>query len=392
MGKRISFFIVPFLVLCLSACQSTFVDKNFHIAEKQTEKLLTMLGDTEKLPRSFKEDEGTLVNVKIEDWTSGFFPGVLWYLYDYTKKDSWKEAAIKQTEKLHAIQHYNGHHDVGFMMYCSYGNGYRLTGEKSYEEILINTANALCSRFNKQAGIIRSWDFHRSRSGDEWHGPVIIDNMMNLELLFFATKLTGNPYYSNIAISHADSTLKYHLRPDYSCYHVVNYDTITGLVTGRGTHQGYSDPSAWARGQAWGIYGFTVMYRETKDLKYLDIAEKMADFYLTNPNMPEDLVPYWDFNAPDIPAAPRDASAAAIAASALIELSDYSTRGKQYFEAAKKTITSLANNYASSEEDSNPFILKHSVGNYPRGIEVDVPLNYADYYYLEALLRYNRKK
>lgn len=380
------------MLLNLSACQSSLVDKKFTFAEKQTEKMLIMLGETEKLPRTFKENEGTLVSVKIEDWTSGFFPGVLWYLYDYTGKDSWKEAAIKQTEKLNPIQHYNGHHDVGFMMYCSYGNGYRLTGDKTYEEILINTANALCTRFNKQAGIIRSWDFHRSRSGDEWHGPVIIDNMMNLELLFFASKLTGNNFYREVAISHADSTQKYHLRPDYSCYHVVNYDTITGLVTGRGTHQGYSDPSAWARGQAWGIYGFTVMYRETKDPKYLDIAEKMADFYLNHPNLPQDLVPYWDFNAPDIPEAPRDASAAAIAASALFELADYSARGKQYFNAAEKMITSLSNSYASNNETGNPFILNHSVGNYPRGIEVDVPLNYADYYYLEALLRYNRKK
>lgn len=392
MKKHILLTIMPVLMLNLLACQSNdIVKENFDLAENQTRKMLDLLGDSEKLPRTINPD-GTLETVGIKDWTSGFFPGILWYLYDYTQNDFWQSVAGQQSEKLLPVQYYSGHHDIGFMMYCSYGNAYRLTKDKAYEEILVNTANSLSKRFIQTAGVIRSWDFQKSRAGDEWHCPVIIDNMMNLELLFFASKITGNNHYRDIAISHADSTLKYHVRPDYSTYHVVNFDTLTGQMLGRYTYQGYADSSAWARGQAWGIYGFTLMYRETKDPKYLDVAEKMAGFYLNHPNLPEDKIPYWDFDAPDIPDAPRDASAGAIVASALLELSGYSGQGKYYFNEAEKMLQSLSKSYTSNKETKHSFIINHSVGHYMKGSEIDVPLNYADYYYLEALLRYDRNE
>ncbi len=392
MKKRILAILLPLLILNLSSCKAADIVKdNFNFSEIQYRKILTLLGNSDKLPRTALAD-GTLVNVGIKDWTSGFFPGSLWYIYEYTNNPFWKKAAEKQSEKLLPIQFYNGHHDIGFMMYCSYGNAYRLTNNDSYKTVLINTANSLCSRFMKTAGVIRSWDSHKSRNNDQLYCPVIIDNMMNLELLFFASKATGDDKYRKIAISHADSTLKYHIREDFSCFHVVNYDTITGKVTNRGTHQGYADNTAWARGQAWGIYGFTTMYRETKDIKYLNLAKNMTDFYLNHPNLPKDLVPYWDFNDPDIPNnVPRDASAAAIVASGLFEMSTYlGLEGKKYFSAAEKIIQSLSSNYRTISKDKHSFILKHSVGNKPKDGEVDVPLNYADYYFLEALLRYKK--
>lgn len=377
------------LFLFVYSCQSeTFVKENFETAEIKTKKQLSLLGDSEQIPYSVHPD-GKLKRVNITNWTSGFFPGALWYLYEYTKDEYWKAAAEKQMEKLLPIQHFTGHHDVGFMMYCSYGNAYRLTNDKTYEEILINSANALSTRFIKPAGVIRSWNYNKSREGNEWHCPVIIDNLMNLELLFFASRITGDDRYKNIAISHADSTLKYHIRDDYSTFHVVNYDTITGLITDRGTYQGFSDSSMWARGQAWGIYGFTMIYRETKDKKYLDAAQKMADRYLSHPNLPEDMVPYWDFNASDIPNATRDASAAAITASALFELAGYLPE-KKYVVSATKILESLIADYITDAD--SPFILDHSVAFFLRNHDVDAPLNYADYYYLEALLRYDRYK
>ena len=309
-------------------------------------------------------------------------------MYELTGDEYWAEHAQKQTEVLDTIQYLKWHHDVGFMIYDSYGNGLRLKNIDGYKDVIINTAKSLSTRFRPGAGVIQSWNVDRGWQAERgWECPVIIDNMMNLELLFKATEFTGDSTYANIAISHADQTMKNHYRPDYSTYHVVDYDLETGEVRGRCTAQGYADESAWARGQAWSIYGYTVMYRFTGDKKYLEQAEKVADFLFNNPNMPEDLVPYWDFDCPDIPDTPRDASSAAIIASALYELYWY-TKTDLYKEKADKMIESLSTPaYRAAQGTNGGFILMHSVGSIPHGSNIDVPLNYADYYFLEALIR-----
>jgi hypothetical protein len=328
-------------------------------------------------------DSMQLKLVPSRDWTSGFFPGELWFLHEYTGKEEWKKQAQTFTSNIEREKTNGGSHDMGFKIYCSFGQGYRLTKEAHYKDVLIQSAKTLSTRFNSKDGVIRSWDHHK----EQWDYPVIIDNMMNLELLFEATKLSGDSSFYKIAVSHANTTMKNHFRADYSSYHVVDYDTATGEVRRKQTAQGYADESAWARGQAWGLYGYTMCYRETKDKKYLEQAEHIASFILKHPNLPKDLVPYWDFNAPNIPNEPRDASAAAIMASALYELSTYSKSKNQYRKAADKIIESLTNYYRSRIGESKGFILLHSTGSKPANSEVDVPLIYADYYYLEALLR-----
>jgi unsaturated chondroitin disaccharide hydrolase len=277
---------------------------------------------------------------------------------------------------------------MGFKIYCSFGNGYRLTKDGNYHDIIIQSAKTLSTRFRPITGTIRSWD----HNGDKWGYPVIIDNMMNLELLFAATRLTGDSSFYRIAVSHANTTMKNHFRPDNSSYHVLDYDTLTGKVLKKNTHQGYSDESAWARGQAWGLYGFTMCYRETKDPAYLQLAEKIAAFILNHPNLPKDLVPYWDYNDPNIPNVPKDVSAAAILASGLYELSTYSTNGKWYKKRADKIVENLTKNYRSHVGENKGFILLHSTGHLPAKSEIDVPIDYADYYYLEAVLRSKKLK
>jgi unsaturated chondroitin disaccharide hydrolase len=291
------------------------------------------------------------------------------------------------------------------MIMSSYGLGYALNKDTTYKQVLINSANALITRYREKAGTIQSWDKRVSRTGVLWECPVIIDNLMNLELLFKATKLTGNPIYYDIAIKHADNTLKNHIRPDYSTYHLVNYDLCTGEVTDKDTWQGFSRNSTWARGQAWGIYGFVMCYRETGEQRYLDAAINLTDFYLNHNNLPKDKIPFWDFNVgeagyvPDWDYKPnanqeisRDASAAAIVGSALLELSTMSPElHRKYFKVAEIMIKNLSSpRYFADLKTNGGFILKNSVGNMPRGLEIDVPLNYADYYYLEALYRYKK--
>jgi len=333
-------------------------------------------------PRTLVHDSLKLVNSN--DWTSGFFPGMLWMMYEHTGKAEWQEAAREFTG-LMSREPYNGNsHDVGFKVYDSYGNGLRLTGDTSYRRLVIQGAKTLSKRFNPTVGCIKSWDFA------QWQYPVIIDNMMNLEMLFEATKLSGDSGFYRIAVSHANTTMKNHFRPDFSSYHVVNYDTATGRVLGRTTHQGYAPESAWARGQAWALYGYTMCYRETKDPAYLAQAEHVAQFILTNPSIPADGIPYWDYNAPDLAQQPRDASAAAIMASAFYELAHYAKSGKKYRKAADKIIASLTDHYRAAAGSAHGFLLLHSTGHKPANSEVDVPLIYADYYYLEALLRRNK--
>lgn len=365
----------------------------FSAAEAQTKVMLQEIpkanaGKPELVtPRTL--ENGQLKMVASKDWTSGFFPGVLWFLEEYTGKPEWKKEAEVFTANIEKEKLNGGTHDMGFKIYCSFGTGYRLTKDPHYKDVIIQSARTLSTRFNKTIGIIRSWDHSR----DKWGFPVIIDNMMNLELLFAATKLTGDSSFYRIAVTHANTTMKNHFRPDYSSYHVVDYDTLTGNVVKKTTHQGYANESAWSRGQAWGVYGYTMCYRETKNRAYLAQAEHIADYILGHPNMPKDLVPYWDFNAPNIPNEPRDVSAAAVIASGLYELSLYSSKSKKYRTAADKILESLSTPAYTSPVGANKgFILMHSTGSKPSNSEVDVPLNYADYYYLEALLRSKKLK
>ena len=343
-------------------------------------------GDTIRIPSSYQN--GEIVYVPTDDWVSGFFAGTLWYMYELTGDEYWAEHAQKHTEVLDSIQYLTWHHDVGFMIYDSYGNGLRLKNIDGYKDVCINTAKSLSTRFRPGAGVLQSWNVDRGWQSERgWKCPVIIDNMMNLELLFKATEFTGDPTYANIAISHADKTMENHFRPDWSCYHVVDYDPETGEVRRKCTAQGYADESAWARGQAWALYGYAVAYRFTGDKKYLDLSEHVAGYLFNSPTMPEDLVPYWDFNAPGIPDEPRDASSAAIIASGLYEL--YHFTGKEdYKSKADRILESLSTPAYRAEPGTNGgFILMHSVGSIPHGSSIDVPLNYADYYFLEALVR-----
>jgi alpha-L-fucosidase len=380
------------------AKQSISLSKIFSDAAQQTEVMLAEIpkakfaksGAKETTPGASGElvsprtlDSMQLKLVPSRDWTSGFFPGELWFLYEYTGKEEWKKQAQDFTAKIEREKTNAGTHDMGFKVYCSFGQGYRLTKDAHYKDVIIQSAKTLSTRFNPKVGVIRSWDHHK----EQWDYPVIIDNMMNLELLFEATKLSGDSSFYRIAVLHANTTMKNHFRPDYSSYHVVDYDTATGGVRKKQTAQGYADESAWARGQAWGLYGYTMCFRETRDRRYLDQAEHIASFILSHPNLPRDIVPYWDFNAPNIPNEPRDASAAAAIASALYELSTYSKNKNEYRKAANKILESLTNYYRSPIGENKGFILLHGTGSRPANSEVDVPLVYADYYYLEALLR-----
>jgi rhamnogalacturonyl hydrolase YesR len=335
-------------------------------------------------PRTI-DDDGTIVRVSKRDWTSGFYPGILWLMYDLTDDEFWGNEAKEYTELLESEKFNASDHDIGFKMMSSYGQGYRLTGNMEYREVLIQSAKTLISRFNENVGCIRSWDHHQ----DKWDYPVIIDNMLNLELLFWASKETGDPVYENIAIKHAETTIQNHFRSDYSSYHVVSYDTLTGEAVKKQTRQGAFDESSWARGQAWALYGYTLAYRETKITKFLNQAEHIANYILKVAKLPEDKIPYWDFSVSDKPSEPRDVSSAAIIASALYELSVYSAENREsYLQAADEIMDSLkSNKYFSDIGTNGGFLLKHSTGSKPVNSEIDVPLIYADYYYLEALLR-----
>lgn len=338
-------------------------------------------------PRTTLPD-GSIWYVPVDDWCSGFFPGSLWYLGELTGNQNWSRRAADYTETLDSAQYLTWHHDVGFIIGSSYLNGYRLGGKEQYAPVVVNAAKSLATRFRPGAGVIQSWNVDKGWQSERgWACPVIIDNMMNLEIMFEATRLTGDSTFYDIAVSHANTTMAHHFRPDFSCYHVVDYDPATGDVRHRQTAQGYADESSWARGQAWALYGYTMCYRYTGDPNYIYQAIKVCDMIFNTPSMPDDLVPYWDYNAPNIPSEPRDASAAACTASALYELSTY-LPGRGYKELADKVVASLSSPaYRAATGENNHFLLMHSVGSIPHGHEIDVPINYADYYYLEALLR-----
>ena len=358
---------------------------NFAIQTANKEKLKESNAIKRKvIPRTINAD-GSLSLVAPRDWCSGFFAGSLWQMYAYTNDSTWRQKAISWTWPIEEIKSYKGTHDLGFMIYCSFGNAFDLTGERSYSDVVMEASRSLISRYNPTIGCIRSWDHHK----DRWTFPVIVDNMMNLEMLFRATQISGDSIYWKVAVNHANTTMKNHFRSDYSSFHVVDYNPENGSVRGKCTHQGYSDDSFWSRGQGWGLYGYTMCYRFTKDPTYLAQAQHIAEFWMSLPDMPKDNVPYWDMKAPDKPNAIRDASAAALIASALYELSHYVTGEKatSYKAYADKIVLSLHEGYQAELGKSYGFILLHSTGNFPGNVEKDVPLNYADYYYLEALNR-----
>ena len=427
MRNRILFVLMIAFLSVQCAQKKDIIQENVDYAKDQLAYLIEAAeeGDTLRIPSTFKN--GAIEFVPTDDWVSGFFAGTLWYMYELTGDEYYAQLAQKHTEILHDIQFLEWHHDVGFMVYDSYGNGRRLKNIEAYDTVLVNTAKSLSTRFRPAAGILQSWNTDNPahwQSYRGWDCPVIIDNMMNLELLFKVSEMTGDDTYKNIAISHADKTLANHYRDDFSTYHVVDYDDETGEVRNQHTAQGIANGSRWARGQAWSIYGFTVAYRFTQDEKYLQRAKDVANYLLVvEDNMPEDLVPLWDFdiveyanNLPqdeflypnlkdkDLPkqyTEIRDVSSAAIIASALYELY-WQTKDEFYKEKADKMIESLsAAPYRAELGTNGGFILKHSVGSLPHSLlnieagrpndhNIDVPLNYADYYFLEALIRKGR--
>lgn len=386
------------LGLCLlSACTTTekgfdaeraldYCDKQVHRTLEELKEAGNGTIDYTMMPRNIADSLNTWHCRKAtkEEWCAGFWPGILWYDYEYTGDEAIRKEAEKFTASLKFLSETPAFdHDLGFLVFCSYGNAYRLTRNPEYKQVILDTADTLATLFRPRVGTILSWPRNVQAFGGH---NTIMDNMINLEMLFWAAKNGGNPYLADLAISHADKTMKYHFRPDYTSYHVAVYDTLTGDFLRGVTHQGYADNTMWARGQAWAIYGYTVMYRETKDPRYLEFVQRVADVYLER--LPEDYVPYWDFDDPAIPDAPRDASAAAVVASALLELSTFTReeRSKDYRAAAVKMLESLSSEQYQSRK-SKPSFLLHSTGHKPAGSEIDASIIYADYYYIEALLR-----
>lgn len=363
------------------------LQKQINDCESQLEISVPKLTDLTKHPRLIETNTSEwkeVTNHKLI-WTSGFYPGILWYAYDVTGNEKWKEEAIKRTEVFEDFKYITEHHDIGFMMFPAYGLGYEIGGKKEYKDILLTSANSLASRFNPKVGTIRSWS---NKMHPRWQQHItIIDNMLNLELLFWAAKHGGDKKLYNIAVTHAETTMKNHFRPDNTSWHVIEYDSITGGILNRHTKQGYADDSRWSRGQAWGVYGYTMVYKETKDKKFLDFAQKITDKYLSL--LPEDMVPCWDFDVANDPKEEKDASAAAVVASALLDLStlvEDKVDQERYYNAAIKMLKSLGSDKYSGVGKADAFLL-HSTGAKSLGHEIDVALIYADYYYIEALDR-----
>ena len=393
-------------LVCLTACADTKsgdvsgrfdADEALAYCDAQVRRTLDELAqrdggvDYTMMPRNIADSASHWYCSKVtkDEWCAGFWPGILWYDYEYTNDPDIRQEAEKFTASLEYLTYEPAYdHDLGFLMFCSYGNGYRLTRNESYRQAILRSAEALSALFNPKVGTMLSWPRNVAMFGGH---NTIMDNMINLEMLFWAAKNGGDKKLYDMAVSHADTTMKYHFRPDYTSYHVAVYDTLTGEFVKGVTHQGYDDNSMWARGQAWAIYGYTVVYRETKEPRFLDFVQKVADVYLEH--LPDDYVPYWDFNDPAIPYAPRDASAACVVASALLELSGYVSpeKGQEYKKAAVCMLESLSSDKYRSGK-SKPAFLLHSTGNYPSHSEIDAAIIYADYYYIEALMRLKRMK
>lgn len=389
-------YLLPVIAILVFSCSSPEQDLNrsiergLKVAKAQSIHMAEYFeSKPDSLPKTFEENR--IVASNSHWWCSGFFPGTLWLLYEADSDEKLKQYAIEFSNRVEDQKFTTDNHDVGFILMSSFGNGYRETQDERYKEILATGAKSLSTRFSPITRTIRSWDH---TNNNMWQYPVIIDNMMNLELLTKVAKQTGDSSLYDIAVTHADRTIENHFRPNGSSFHVVSYDTISGLPHLKQTWQGFGDESAWSRGQSWALYGYTMMYRETKLDRYLEQAKKIAHFILNNPNLPEDKIPYWDYDDTKIPNSQRDASAAAIMASALIELSGFvdSNLSAEYLQVASTQLIELSSpNFLAEPGTNGNFILKHAVGNLPRNSEVDVPLSYADYYYVEALLRMKNK-
>ncbi len=370
------------------------VDKDLAYCEQQIVRAIEALGaagpiDYTMMPRNIAKGEANWTSRKSseKEWTSGFWPGVLWYTYAASGNETIKAEAEKFSKTLYPIADVPAYdHDLGFLMFCAFGEAYNLTKSPEYKDLILRSSDTLATLFNPTVGTILSWPREVEPHG--WPHNTIMDNMINLDMMFWAAKNGGeeHKYLYDMAVRHADVTMENHFRDDYTSYHVAVYDTVSGNLIKGVTHQGYADHTMWARGQAWAIYGFTMVYRETRDPKYLEFVQKVTDVYLKD--LPCDAIPYWDFSAPGIPDAPRDASSAAVVASALLELCDFvePAKGAEYKAAAVKMLTSLSNSYQCGDE--KVAFLDHSTGHHPNGSEIDIPIIYADYYYVEALLRY----
>jgi len=386
---RRSGLIVLVTLMVWYNCSKTIslpVEETLDYAVQQYLRTANALDPEAGLPRTTDAD-GKWVVTSPADWTSGFYPGVLWYLYEYSANEELKLQAERWTAMLEQQKNDTSHHDVGFQIFCLYGNGYRLTGNRAYKDVIIQAANSLATRYNPVVGAIKSWSWNPDPP--QWTYPVIVDNMMNLELLFWASKNGGDHSLGELAVQHANTTLEHHVRDDGSTYHLVDFNPKSFEFESARTWQGYSMSSTWSRGQAWGLYGFTMAYRETSDEKFLKTAMRMADFIVEN--LPRDGVPYWDFRALDIPDAKRDASAAAITASALLELHEYvdaEPLRAQYLETAIQILHTLCSERYLTRGLNSDALLLHCVGSHPENREMDVPLIYADYYFVEALIRY----
>ena len=356
----------------------------FAVAKVQAEQMATKLGPT-STPRTFTD--GRFVSAPKEWWCSGFFPGTLWLIYEYSHDETIRDLALRETAKIDSVKYITDHHDVGFQINCSFGHQYRHLGDTVALNVMRTAAHSLAQSFTPAVGCIKSWPF--VKEGFDWVYPVIIDNMMNLELLMVVGNIDNDDHLRAVAVSHADKTMQNHFRKDHTSYHLVDYDPHTGAVNKKITVQGLADESAWSRGQAWALYGYTMMFEQTGDIRYLHQAQHIADMLISR--LPEDGIPYWDFDSPEIPEEYRDASAAAVMASAFIVLSQMTDNGKSYIKIAEKQLRTLSGpEYLAETGDNGNFILKHSVGSLPDSVEIDTPLSYADYYYLEALLRYRK--
>ena len=380
------------LLSCKAGLTSTKrQDKLFRYFEKQAKQTIQEKAPNGMMPVVVDKGNKNWTNADIYNWRSGFWPGIAWYLFERTNDPFWKKEAESSSRKLSAVLDKPvANHDLGFQFYCSFGNGYRLTADTNYKNVLLRAADSLATLFNPKVGTILSWPGRNKEKG--WPHNTIIDNMMNLELLFWASRNGGDKNLFDIAVKHARVTMANHFRPDYSTYHVLVYDDQSGKMIKGVTHQGFADGSMWARGQAWAIYGFTMAYRESHISDFLTTAIRAADVYLER--SPADHIPFWDFNDPAIPNAPRDASAAAIVASALLELSgfcDDTALKTKYQKAAISMLDELASSAYLSGKKNHSFLL-HSTGNKPASKDIDVPIIYADYYFLEALLRLSRVK
>jgi len=391
--------ILPFSIL-LASCASTASTESFNVDQAleycntQVHRSLAALGadstDYTMMPRNIQGTDSAWACRKAspDEWCSGFWPGILWYDFESSRDEIVREEAERYTEALEYLsQRPAFDHDLGFLMFCSYGNAYRLTGSPKFRDIILASADTLATLFNPKVGTILSWPRNVEMLGGH---NTIMDNMINLEMLFWASRHTGDKSYYDIAVRHADNTLANHFREDNSSYHVISYNN-DGTVESKGTFQGFADDSSWARGQAWGLYGYTMSYRETGLERYLEHAQKIAELIMNHPNTPEDRIPYWDYNAPNIPDAPRDTSAAAVMASALFELSTLveGELSQRYFDYGETLLMALSSDaYLAKKGENGGFILMHATGHLPANSEIDVPLNYGDYYYLEAIRRY----